>query len=712
MVTIVGMKRVFPVVVLGLCVPLMSLQTQRDGVTLPPRNHHPFLYWNSSRKKAAAVWASNVHYVPVTQISQGAGEPADAAFACYVLANSRACSAVVQWAMAARLGNCTTTDDWLRWDGGDVGVAYDWAYDAYTPSQRSTLSTTWVYCQNQQNNFEKNWLYPRNYKASRPSNNYFHGDLRNNILFGVSMFYDNAETPAQMLDAGIGAVGGPANGSFINALEDFSKPGGMGYALPFVEGPGQYARYPEYYAAIWIPALHLLGRDINKETTAYKAAVLVNIYNSIYLTGYRGCQEYINWSDDQYWSNGCSGRGGFSHNGYANHTTWTRGSGGLLMQSEYYGDFMQMMVNEEAQTNIGRYARQWLNTVKPSVGPEFAALDPNPAPLSFANLPLDYCGQIGVCWSNSTDWYTIGSERAWFAGNAMGAPHHHAEAGNFQIWRKGIPIVRETIGYAQNIAGYGGQGIVQISSAFAHNVLLFNHHGSNVVDDFELKGTGRILRRETEPGYFYEASDLTPVYSTAGQERNNTAVSEYVREFINFRGIPAIVTVDRATAKSSTAPITYLGHCETKPTVTPGGSYSYVDCTDKGQQARWTFLRPAHPLITIVDESANGATCKNCQFRIEAENTDPGNTLSYFVVLVQVGDSGRFAALSPSLLDSQPSDPSTGAFTLTLDSQDGLVLQKGSTSIGGTITIGGTTTALGSSVAQMSVTDSGPVWIP
>jgi hypothetical protein len=121
-------------------------------------------------------------------------------------------------------------------------------------------------------------------------------------------------------------------------------------------------------------------------------------------------------------------------------------------------------------------------------------------------------------------------------------------------------------------------------------------------------------------------------------------------------------------------------------------------------------LVPSSPTIAIVAENSNGATAKNWQYRIEANNGNPGNVLSYNIYTIQLGDASGFAALAPNVVDSAPGTPATGTFTIMLDGNDSLVINKGIKSSGGTIKAAGSTKPLTTAVQGMTITDSGPVW--
>jgi hypothetical protein len=121
-------------------------------------------------------------------------------------------------------------------------------------------------------------------------------------------------------------------------------------------------------------------------------------------------------------------------------------------------------------------------------------------------------------------------------------------------------------------------------------------------------------------------------------------------------------------------------------------------------------LVPAAPAIAVIAENANGANAPNWQYRIEANNANPGNVVSYNIYTIQLGDASGFSALTPGVVDSAPGTPTTGTFTVTLDANDSLVINKGIASSGGTIKAAGSTKALAAGVQGMTVTDSGPVW--
>jgi hypothetical protein len=164
--------------------------------------------------------------------------------------------------------------------------------------------------------------------------------------------------------------------------------------------------------------------------------------------------------------------------------------------------------------------------------------------------------------------------------------------------------------------------------------------------------------------------------------------------------------VDRLQSDASTTSTTFVSHCETNPKVVA----ATVACIDGTQEAFYTALVPAVPTIAIVAENANGANAANWQYRIEANNNAPGNVVSYNIYTIQLGDASGFSALTPAAVDSNPGNPLSGTFTITLDANNSLVINKGTTSSGGTIKAAGSTKALATAVQGMTITDAGPIW--
>ena len=682
-----------------------------DGLNIP--TGHPRLFWNPSRISAAQAWVTSSRYAGLTT-SPRPLDDYDVAFTCLVMNVSAACTQAINDAVSfapSSTNGTGTGDDNMRALGEQRILIRDWLYpgcgkaSCLTPGQITTFDTHWNLWQSGQDAPTQTWG-----NVGMPVSNYFCGQFRNDFDFGIASYIDNPNAAANL---NYGAV------NRWNDLLNFVSPtgtgknGALGYGLYSQEGGGEYGRYCLNYYAVALTSSAVLGRDMWTETTAFKSGVLQTIYNTMLVpTTSRGMWDGFTWGDDENWVNG-TGCGYISHNGPDGH-------GGCGMASQYYGDFMQAAATEYSATNIGKSARQWISTVNPAIGPLFKSVDPGGTALAFSNLPLDYYSSGAQYLYLHDTWASTGTTMLWQMGlnqggntsstTAIGTGHWHIDAGTFQASRKGVNIIRETMGYSESVAGYNGAGTTSAAGGLAHNVPLVGGQAGVIAQEAS-DGPGIVKRLESRPNYAFAADDLTLTYqnnvvdSGKPQRENSFAVS-VVREFYYFRGINTLVIVDRLQTDAAARSTTFVSHCETNPTVTS----ATVKCIDGTQEALYTALLPATPTITIVAENANGADATNWQYRIEANNSNPGNVLSYNIYAIQLGDASGFNALTPKVVDSSPGSPSSGTFAITLDGNDSLVINKGITSSGGTITAGGSTNALATTVQGMTITDSGPVW--
>jgi len=126
---------------------------------------------------------------------------------------------------------------------------------------------------------------------------------------------------------------------------------------------------------------------------------------------------------------------------------------------------------------------------------------------------------------------------------------------------------------------------------------------------------------------------------------------------------------------------------------------------DGTQKASYSVLLPATPALVVVNEAANGATCASneCQYRLEVNDNNPGGAQSYFLVAIQ-GTSASGTSLRPTLQDNGAS------WTVALDANHSVTLNKGMTSAGGSVTISGAIRNLRTDAQPMTISDNGPVW--
>jgi hypothetical protein len=682
------------------------------GLSIPAG--HPRLFWTASRITTAQAWVASTGYAGLnTPFSRGALDDQDMAFTCFVMNVAGACAQVITDAT-----NFTTTcssgagcDNMRREGEWITGMVRDWLApgcgkaQCLTPAQASTIDTNWSAWQANQDNATQTWG-----NVGMPASNYFAGQFRNDFDFGIASYNDNANAHAN-LQYGIQ--------NRWNDLLNFVSPtgtgknGATGYALHNQEGGGEYGRYSLGYYAFPLASSAILGRDLWTETTAFKSGVLQTIYNTMpTTTTSRNMTDMFTWGDDELWVSG-AGCGYQSHNGPDGH-------GGCGASSQYYGDFMQAAANEFPGIAVGKLARQWISTVNPAIGPIHKSVDPGGSSQAYSTLPLDYYSSGAQYMYSRSDWTTNATSMLWQMGithgtnmgttQSWGGGHGHWDAGTFQVFRKGVNIVRETPGYSEFVAGYNGVGTSDTFAGFAHNVPVIGGQASINVQGCS-DGPGVVKRLETQPNYSFAVTDLTLVYQnnqcdSGHPTRQNPHVVSAVRELIYFRGINVLMIVDRLQSDASTTGTTFVSHCETNPTV----ASATIACIDGTQEAFYTALVPAAPRIVVVAENANGANAANWQYRIEANNSSPGNVVSYNIYTIQLGDAAGFSALTPAVADSTPGNPSSGTFTITLDPNNILVINKGITSSGGAITAAGSTKALATAVQSMTITDSGPVW--
>jgi hypothetical protein len=681
------------------------------GLNIP--TGHPKLFWNAARVTAAQVWVASTSYAGLTT-SPRPLDDYDVAFTCFVMNVSAACTQAINDAASFTPSSTNgggTGDDSMRALGEQRILIRDWLSpgcakpSCLTSAQVATFDTNWNLWQSNQDAAVQTWG-----NVGMPVSNYFCGQFRNDFDFGIASYNENTSADANLK---YGVV------NRWNDLLNFVSPTGtgknaaLGNELYSQEGGGEYGRYCLNYYAVALTSSAVLGRDMWTETTAFKSGVLQTIYNTMLMpTTSRSMWDGFTWADDENWING-PGCGYISHNGPDGH-------GGCGMSSQYYGDFMQAAATEYNATNIGKYARQWISTVNPAIGPLFKSVDPGGTALAFSNLPLDYYSSGAQYMYLHDTWASTGTTMLWQMGLnqggnpspslAIGTGHWHIDAGTFQASRKGVNIIRETMGYSETVAGYNNVGTTSAGGGLAHNVPLVGGQ-AGVIAQVYSDGPGIVKRLETQPNYAFAAADLTLTYhnnvvDSGHPSRENSYAVSVVREYYYFRGINVVVIVDRLQTDTATRGTTFVSHCETSPTVVS----ATIKCIDGTQEALYTALVPAAPTVTLVAENANGATAAAWQYRIEANNNNPGNVVSYNIYTIQLGDASGFSALTPGIVDSAPGSPSSGTFTITLGANDSLIINKGIASSGGTIKAAGSTKALATAVQGMTITDSGPAW--
>jgi hypothetical protein len=709
------MKKLLLIIV--LLFPLAaSAQWTTHGFTIPAG--HPRLWWNSSRLSAAQAWRTANPSASVFVSQQDAYGWQTVAWNHVVSGTdcSAAVTAVAAWAPPA--GEVTTTaagSDYMRWYAESAMLVYDWCYDQFSPGQKSTLIghfNTWVGNVDQQP-----WG-----GLTMPDNNYFWGNLRNDLEWGIVSYGDNGSGPGSTADNFItdGLTNRWTNTFVPITLESTSGPtwgytGDLG-GIPH-EGLG-YGIVQGTYAMVPFQSAKLMGRDAFDESGYHEQMIWWIIY------GTPTAETYNTYAAASYWEM-------FP---YSDDELWTTGS--EIPNRTYYQDYMNFASNYWSGTNAARYARQWYNNIGSAYTTDgfILAQDAKPAAADYtATLPLDYYAPgyqylYGKnCWQANCTWFhwQMGAQ------NPEEGSHIHQDFGNFNIWRNGRWLSRETTEYAQDIPFYAGLGSpVDGSSIIAHNTIVFAPNPSlggpgnpTYLVPSVTNGPPLVNRLESQNNYTYADVDLTNSYLWAADPAAvyNTGQAVHVeREFLFIRPLETTVILDRITTgavirgtPANTAAqvvTTFVLHSETNPTLNDA---NHLTITNGTQVLYASTLIPASATRRVINE----ATCSGCdatigQYRVELDAS--GAAQRYFLNVLQGRDTGG-SNLTATVVDSNPADPTSGTFTVTLTPSVGsvttIVFNKGETSSGGTINVAASgATNLASGMESISYTDNGPIW--
>jgi len=669
--------------------------TVTHGFAIPIE--HPRLWFTPDRLAAARSWWKAHSYTPSNDYLQSAFAhvASNGVLSCRTKEGGNTLSAIDY-----ALGNpAAVSQDHARWEGDIVIIVYDWCYDELTAREKTRIE-----------NDTHAWLTRRmNDSWGGPSmfqNNYFWGTLRNEIDWAIASYYENTTDGEIFLND---ALDTRWAGNFIPAVATTTA-GGV-----FQEGP-EYGVYIPYYSAVPFTTVQLNGRDIYGESTFFKSAVLHTIYTTLpalttsTLLGTTGYEVFPFGDSHREW------RGGNS----ALSRVWIRDPGSFM------GDWMQLMAEHWASINIGKYAQQWVNMVGMGALVSYwvQAFPSSTKPLAFPNLPLDYFATgmkffyVRKAWDTSST--VLHLQLGAPSGGAQG--HGHMDHGNWQMWRGGRWLARESSNYGcfngcETIAGYGGSGSIDAEFGAGHNVVLVNPdnqgckpgvscaNGGSAVWIGNCNAPPTVSRLETQAGYAYAESDISGTYrnnkSDPGRpELDNPAVKTVLREYVFVRDIETLVIFDRleanpvGTVPAASIKKVFLEHCEAPWTMEDS---QHSTCTNGPQALRLTTLVPALSARKSVTEGNPGVG----QYRLEV--TDSGSAQSYFLHVLQAR-AATDGNLSPSVVDKGSS------YVVTLDRTHSLVFNKGMTSTGGSITISGNARNFRTDVQSISYTDSGPVW--
>jgi hypothetical protein len=682
------------------------------GLTIP--TVHPRLWWNAARLAQAKAWYAANPKATVPQDKSSADYYNDIAFRH--VAGGADCSIAINYVMnnqvpSNQFSPSGNGSDQARWYGETAFVVYDWCFDQLTTQQRADFFNNIGGSGAGWNNYLTGINQQAWGGAAMTQNNYNIGNMRNDIESGIGTYSENQTAATGFLTDGITKRW---TDNFIPTVTT-NAAGAVGQ-----EG-NQYAVSLAGYPIIPFVTMSLYGRDPYNESEYFKEQVYWMIYSTTPAptpnAGSPSAYQLNPFSDDEQFVNG----------------------GMLTLSSEYTG-FMNTASNYWSSLDVGKYARQWVNTVgaAPStfLTPNYVlALDAKPAALPYSTLPLDYYATGIQYLYGRKAWDTSSAYFMWQLGiPTAGVGHSHLDFGNFNLWRGGRWLSRETTGYDDIITGYGYQNVVSdsVDDIVAHNTILFgtplSPAGSNsglALMPGRAQGQTPVLRLDSQPGYIYAVVDLTPQYlwPSGYSQYNSGAVVHVERELLFLRDLETTLVFDRLTTGNVTTGSdtgvtaanevnTFLIHFETNPTLEDA---THMTATNGTQALRVTTLVPSAPARRVINEQSCGGCSRGIgQYRVELDTS--GAAQRYFLNVLQARDASA-ANIAATVVDSAPTSPTTGTFTVTLQPATGaatvVVFNKGQTSSGGSVDFGGTTLLqFRAGVQSISYTDSGPVWEP
>ena len=688
-----------------VCACLLSCAVLPQALAVPlniPATHPRLWYGNAARLAQARAYFQTT---PFTPAGGDASELNMSRALRGLLLNSNAdCDQAVAHLAAWTTAGQGPFRDAIRQQGDSLLLIYDWCHARLSPAQISTLVARW-----------NGYLDTENADtfANRGSeaNNYFWGRVRNNLMWGIASFGDNPRAQ-QFID---NALDLRMNQWFATWYGNFGR-GGV-----FAEGP-DYGAVMLSYPLVPFASAADFGYDPYAATPFFREALYALIYGTTpgptTITGqFSGGSLLFPFNDDESFR-----------------------EGSVINVREYLGNYARTFGQRLPTSGNARAIRAWLTSTNAGRGWMYDALGGSGDPADIASLPLDYYAPGSAVLYSRSGHDANAMEVHVQLGTPGGVEHRHRDAGNFQVWRKGRWLTRESVGYAEMVAGFAGNGSVDTEHHLAHNGLMFQGRTTGrwvgtgpivippgVDRGDQPDGLPRVVRLQHMPDFSYLVVDFSQAYrNTNGRRVDWPYADRALREFLFIRPLNALVILDRMRASSDsllsfygttdwverTDPLalrvaaaqvtrSFIMHFEVAPTT----SANRVQATLGNQVSELITLLPAAPGFRIVNEDRPGDEDAG-QFRLELDSV--GSVESYFLNVVHGRDVGD-APLSASVTDNgtrwtlQLSHPVLGSATV--------VLNKGMSSQGGNIAIAGGSVALLNPVVQgLVVTADGPVW--
>lgn len=643
------------------------------GLNIPTT--HPRLFFDAAHLTAAQDWYALHPYTPVANVGDP-GRALEAAAHGVITGNANSCRSAIDWAMSVQFSCPGVSCDPARWDGEGAIVTFDWCYDQMTPGERSTFITRW-----------NTYVADLNAKPwggiGMEGNNYYLGYLRNDLLWAIASYHENVQAQA-FLDYGLNTRWDTS----LKPYYDGAAKGGQPH-----EGSA-YGRRVFAYLTIPFASLAQLGRPIWDETAYFMESIYWLIYSTT-----PGATNMDN------------GEVVFETFPFNEDERWLERDPSFNTAQTTLGTYLAPLRGHWAGQPIAGHLQHFLDLTQHEIDDRFAEYAYNPtsfpaAAIDFSNLPLDYyVPGLGTLYAK-TSW---GAQSTLFTVQAktpVAVGHEHLDVGGFQLWRNGRFLARETVGYAQDITGYAGNGAVDCGSAVGHNTLLFDGIGPIGYHHHRPE----VLRLDSQPDYAYVAMDLEGAYEVADDwahredEVGNPRAGTIVRELWFIRPLETLVILDRLSSEGTNpaaAVKTFLFHFPTNPTVIDAQTY---EATYGGQDVRLTTVLPTSTTRRVINEAHTIG-----QYRAEIETS--GAVESTFLHVLQLKNGGA----APLTISSAHSGTTT---TLTLtDPTQGtaiITMEDGLTSSGGAFGYAASGVPapqpLRADVRSVVVTTSGPAW--
>ncbi|MCP3097306.1 Ig-like domain-containing protein [Myxococcus sp. K15C18031901] len=649
---------------------------------------HPRIWFTGDRLARAQAYFALNPYTPATTV-EGPEQALDAAMHSLITGSAASCRAAITWAVNTEIPitENTVSSDPARWYGEGIILTYDWCFAHLSPGERTTLLDRWNLVISALN--DNPWG-----GIGMEGNNYYTGYFRNSLLWAIASWHENQPYADDLLQYA------------MNSRWDFSlKPYLDGAAAGGAPHEGStYGRRTFGYMTVPFTTLGLYGHDMWNQTDYFMETVFWAIYSTapgLSPMGQFPLYETFPFNDDERWL-----------------SRWDPSNTAQTTLGSYFAP----LIEEWSDQPIAGYAKRFLEMTGHPIDDRmvrYVYSDTLAAVPSrdLSTLPLDYRAPgLNMVYAK-TAWAADATMVNLQFGVTSNAGHAHRDSGNFQLWRAGQFLLRETVGYADYIVGYAGNGVVETESPVAHNTLLFE--GLGTVGYYH--HAPQMLRLESSAVANYAAVDLTGVYDVNDEwahreaEVGNPYAGRVVRETLFVRPLDALVVFDRVESANDDASVdkTFIVHFPQSPVLT-GNTWS---ATSGGQELRVSTLVPASPVRRVIDERgparADGSHPYPVgQFRGEVETQ--GQVVSHFLHVVQARDVTTGSALTLTLAETS----TTYTVTMSHPTRGSAVVQleKGITSTGGSFGYAAsgpvTLAPLRTTVQPMSVTGSGPVWGP